>query len=83
METRLQEERVQLRGEIGCPRARQAANDNLGARRERGDTVADKMPQLPDHAMALHGIAHNLADNKTRSGWQALRAGHVMQNKMR
>lgn len=83
MKTRLHEQRVEFGGEVGGRRARKPANDDLGTRRERRHTVADQMPQLPNHTMPLHGIAHHLADNKTRSGWQALRAGHVMQNKMR
>ncbi len=63
-----------------CPGKR--SNDDIGRRWEGCEMWREQMPQLADHPMTLHGVAYDLAHNKTRPGYLGFRAGHDVQNKV-
>ncbi len=73
---------VDLTLEVRAVRTGKGANHQVGAGRQGRQTGCQQVAQLPDHAMPVHGVADEFADNKTRPGHQRVRTGHEVQDEM-
>ena len=72
------EQNRQFRGQISRCGSGEPANHYFCTWGERSQSISHQVTELPDDSMPLHGVAHDLADNKTRPRCRALRTGEEM-----
>jgi len=81
-DARLRQQRSEFAAQIRLAGTGEAANHDLGPRRECTDALTHEMPELADDPVPLHRVPHDLAHNKTRPGCGTLRTGDEMQDEV-